>query len=135
MNSFIKSIKKLTKSCDCIECNAKRFQKNFKNWTSGNKNIDKLIQNTQLLAHKPNEVSNALEWIPYDRFYDIEFIAKGKVGKIYRANWIDGYIWCWDTYYQNWKRKDQNMFVILKDLNNDVALEFINNEVYNKFII
>ena len=28
----------------CQPCNAKRFKENFKNWTSGNKDIDELIQ-------------------------------------------------------------------------------------------
>jgi hypothetical protein len=74
----------------CNACNAKRFQQNFKNWTSGNGNIDKLVQNVQLSANNNFEV---LEWIPYDRFRDINFIAKGGFGKVYKANWIDGNIY------------------------------------------
>ena len=54
-------------------CNTKFFQQNFKNWSSGNDDIDKFIQDTQLSATHPRKV---LEWIPYDRFYDIEYIAK-----------------------------------------------------------
>ncbi|GBC41368.2 kinase-like domain-containing protein [Rhizophagus irregularis DAOM 181602=DAOM 197198] len=44
------------------------------------------------------------------------------------AKWIDGYIDEWDDYNQNWKRKDQNMVVALKSLNNskNVTLEFMN---------
>jgi hypothetical protein len=34
----------------CQACNSKRFQQNFGNWTSGNDDIDKFIQNTQLSA-------------------------------------------------------------------------------------
>src|ERR1051325_4849574 len=35
----------------CQICNAKRFQQNFKNWTSGNDDdVDKFIQKTQLKA-------------------------------------------------------------------------------------
>ena len=34
----------------CQSCNAKRFQQNFKNWTSGNHGIDKFIQKIQLNA-------------------------------------------------------------------------------------
>ena len=34
----------------CQPCNAKRFEENFKNWTSGNKDIDELIQQSQLNA-------------------------------------------------------------------------------------
>ena len=65
----------------CFACNAKHFQhfqQNFEKWSSGNVDIDKFIQDTQLSANKRFK---ALEWIPYDRFYDIEYIAKGGFGK------------------------------------------------------
>ena len=70
-----------------------------------------------------------MEWIPYDRFYDIEFIAKGGFGKVYKANWIDGSIKKWDIIKnQNWVRGESNKFVALKSLNNskNVTLEFLN---------
>ena len=112
----------------CERCNsvcfAKHFQQNFKKWTSGNDDIDKFIQHTQL---SEEYTCILLEWIPYDRFYDIEYIAKGGFGKVYKANWIDGFILYWDNENQNWKRYD-NKFVSLKSLNNskNVTLEFIN---------
>src|ERR1700722_5983692 len=34
----------------CQSCNAKHFQQNFKNWTSGNSEVDKIIQESQLNA-------------------------------------------------------------------------------------
>uniref|UniRef100_U9UKF9 Uncharacterized protein n=1 Tax=Rhizophagus irregularis (strain DAOM 181602 / DAOM 197198 / MUCL 43194) TaxID=747089 RepID=U9UKF9_RHIID len=77
------------------------FQRNFKNWTSGNDDIDKFIQDTQLSAHKDSEISNALEWIPYDR---LDNFAKNKFGKVYKANWIDGKIKYWDNKNKNWIR-------------------------------
>ena len=52
----------------------KRYQQNFKNWTSGNGIVDKFIQDTQLSQHAYNK---ALEWIPYDRFYDIKLQKAG----------------------------------------------------------
>jgi len=109
----------------CNKCNAKHFQQNFEKWSSGNVDIDKFIQDAQLSADYFNKV---LEWIPYDRFYDIEYIAKGGFGKVYRANWIDGYIRKWDIKNQNWERHNSNMFVALKSLNNskNVTLEFLN---------
>ena len=69
-----------------------------------------------------------LDWIPYDRFYDIKYIAKGGFGKVYRANWIDGRIEKWDNKNQNWVRGYPNKFVALKSLNNskNVTLEYIN---------
>ena len=123
----------LCKECDqektgydwCKACNAKHFQQNFSKWSSGNVDIDKFIQDTQLSA---NDYDKVLEWIPYDRFYDIEYIAKGGFGKVYRANWIDGYIQNWDIKNQNWERYEPNEFVALKSLNNskNVTLEFLN---------
>ena len=111
----------------CKACNAKHFQQNFEKWASGNVDIDKFIQETQLSA---NGFWDVLEWIPYDRFYDIEYIAKGGFGKVYRANWIDGYIRYWDIKNQNWKRYGSNKFVALNSLNNSkhITLEF-DNEV------
>src|SRR5580704_5870176 len=85
----------------CKACNAKHFQQNFKNWNSGNVDIDKFIQDAQLLA---DNFYRVLEWIPYDRFRNIKYIAKGGFGKVYNANWIDGYIWNWDNEDQSWKR-------------------------------
>jgi hypothetical protein len=111
------------KKCNEI-CNSMYFQRNFDNWTSGNDDIDKFIQDTQLLAHE-DDVSEALEWIPYDKLYDIKHIAKDEFGGVYRANWIDGNISYW---YGNWERNNHNMFVILKCLNipNILTLEFVN---------
>ena len=55
-------------------CNAIRFQQNFDNWTSNNNDINIFIQDAQLLEHTTGSVKNALEWIPYNRFYDIKYI-------------------------------------------------------------
>src|ERR1700722_15556178 len=66
----------------CRSCNSKRFQQDFENWTSGNSNVDKLIQESQLNAKNNYE---KLEWIEYDRFENIEYIAKGGFGKVYKA--------------------------------------------------
>ena len=73
----------------CFACNAKHFQQNFSKWSSGNVDIDKFIQEAQLSVNSRRKV---IEWIPYDRFYDIKYIAKGGFGKVYKANWIDGFI-------------------------------------------
>src|SRR5205814_681937 len=75
----------------CI-CNKIYFQQNFKNWTSGNNDVDKFIQDAQLLVHNSYNVKYAVEWVPYNRFYDIKYIAKGGFGKVYKANWIYGFM-------------------------------------------
>uniref|UniRef100_U9UQG7 Protein kinase domain-containing protein n=1 Tax=Rhizophagus irregularis (strain DAOM 181602 / DAOM 197198 / MUCL 43194) TaxID=747089 RepID=U9UQG7_RHIID len=68
----------------CQSCNAKNFQQNFKNWTSGNFNVDKLIRDSQINARNSLE---KLEWIEYDNFENIEYVAKGGFGIIYKAIW------------------------------------------------
>src|SRR4051812_28443584 len=116
------------KKCNKI-CSAIHFRQNFINWTSGNDNIDKFIQDSQLLVHDNYKLSDAfLEWIPYHRLNDIKYITKGGFVKTYRANWIDGNIHHWNIYSQNWIRVNQNMIVELKRLNNlkNFTLEFMN---------
>ncbi|PKC03398.1 hypothetical protein RhiirA5_423828 [Rhizophagus irregularis] len=58
---------------------------------SVNKKILDLIE-AQLSAF--NSKYEVLEWIPYNKFYDIEYIAKGGFGKVYREKCIDGCA-CW----------------------------------------
>ena len=118
----------ICKKCNEV-CNSIHFQRNFRNWTSGNNDIDKFIQDTQLSVHNYYEVENALEWIPYDRLHDVKYIAEDdEFGRVYRTNWVDGCLNKWNNRNQNWEREDQNMFVILKILNNpaSIALEYIN---------
>src|SRR2546421_12148046 len=78
----------------CNQCNAKRFQQDFPNWTSGNKYIDNFIQESQLNAKRYDEV---LEWIPYNRLTNIKYL-------VYIAMWLGGYISYWDIYKKQWDR-------------------------------
>ncbi|GBC04738.1 hypothetical protein RclHR1_05830016 [Rhizophagus clarus] len=114
----------ICEKCNFV-CNTVHFQQNFKNWTSGNKIIDKFIQNIQLSTH--HDINESLEWISYDRFCNIDYVLYNGFYEMYKANWIDGTIFEWNNEYQNWERIDQNMFVILKSLNN------LKNEFMNKF--
>src|SRR5437763_14905157 len=61
----------------CYSCYTKCFQQNFKNWTSGNREIDWFIQKTQLKAKNKYQF---MEWIEYGRFEDIKYLAKGGFG-------------------------------------------------------
>ncbi|POG80525.1 kinase-like domain-containing protein [Rhizophagus irregularis DAOM 181602=DAOM 197198] len=109
----------------CQPCNAKRFKDNFKNWTSGSKDIDEFIQQSQLNAVHYRKY---LEWIPFENFKDITFITKGGFGKIYSAKWPEGYIDSWDIVNQKWKRSN-NKKVALKSLDNSsycLSTEFLN---------
>jgi hypothetical protein len=116
------------------KCNTIRFRTNFVSWTSGNDDIDKFIQETQLSTHRSYEVfKTALEWIPYSRFSNITY---EKIGIYHKANWIDGKINYWDNKNQNWQRFDQNMIVVLKRLNNpkNVTLKLMNEVLFNELL-
>ena len=86
----------------CKECYSKKFQQNFGNWTSGNEHIDKFIQETQLNARLPIEL---LEWIPYNKLRNIQFLAQGGFSTVYEGIWLDGQMEFWDYEKQQWKRE------------------------------
>ncbi|RHZ58784.1 hypothetical protein Glove_368g33 [Diversispora epigaea] len=57
-------------------------------YTSGNKNIDNFIKHTQLSGLKfylKTKPCPYLEWVPYNNFLDIEYIAEGGFSKIFKA--------------------------------------------------
>ncbi|RHZ88725.1 hypothetical protein Glove_21g181 [Diversispora epigaea] len=107
----------------CKPCNSKHFKNNFDKWTSGNETIDKFIRDAQLNADYRWKV---IEWIPYDRFKNIQEIAKGGFSTIYYAKWIDGSIRSWNI-NQQWERSYQ-LEVVLKKFNNfaNLSEEFLN---------
>jgi len=115
----------------CRTCNAKHFQQNFENWTSGNDNVDEFIQKTQLKAKGDYEV---LEWIEHDRFENIEYLAEGGFGTVYKAIWKDGPILEWDSKNNKWKRSNyrENYSVALKCLHNsqNITTEFLKEVRY-----
>ncbi|RHZ82342.1 hypothetical protein Glove_109g235 [Diversispora epigaea] len=73
----------------CHPCNAKQFQNEFDKWTSGDREIDKFIQQIQLNANKFQEI---IEWIPFDRLENVIYLDKGGFSTVYKANWLDGFI-------------------------------------------
>src|SRR5436190_16054730 len=100
------------------------FQQNFKNWTSGNHDVDEFIQKAQLKAKCNRQI---IEWIEYDRFENIEYLAKGGFGTTYKVDWKDGHIIDgWGPENNKWERK-RNTKVVLKCLHNsqDITIEFL----------
>ncbi|RHZ82924.1 hypothetical protein Glove_103g27 [Diversispora epigaea] len=71
----------------CEFCIRKYLENNFRNWTSGNEEIDKLIQKCQQKTVSPQYV---IEWINYDQFENIEHLTEGGCATIYTAMWKDG---------------------------------------------
>ena len=114
-------------------CNSKHFQQDFNKWTSGNKEIDEFIQKFQLNATRCEEV---LEWIPYEKFNDIKYLAKGGFGTVHKAKWIDGRIYRWDIDQNKWHRYGDGEYIVLKCLNNsqNLTTDFL-QEVCSLFYI
>ena len=71
----------------CQPCNSGHFRDNFKNWTSGDEHIDKVIQESQINA---SDELKFLEWIEYSNLENIEHVAEGGFGNVYKAIWKDG---------------------------------------------
>src|SRR5437764_15453571 len=117
----------------CNQCNAKRFQQDFPNWTSGNNYIDNFIQEAQLNAKSSRQF---LEWIPYNRLTNIKYLAKGGFSTVYKAIWLDGYIENWDYDKKQWNRWISDSIkgweVVIKSLNNssNISEEFLNEVRY-----
>ncbi|CAB5379103.1 unnamed protein product [Rhizophagus irregularis] len=111
----------------CSLCLINYLKNDFTNWTSGNEKIDDFIQKMQLKIN--NTCQNEIfEWIPYNKFIDIN--ETGKSG-FARAIWKDG-----PLYYSNidkkYKRK-LNGKVLLKYLYNsqNVNKKFLNEIMYS----
>ncbi|UZO22817.1 uncharacterized protein OCT59_015166 [Rhizophagus irregularis] len=117
--------------------------KNFNYWSLTDEQrflIDKLILNEELKERykknglcKDSKVGREMvEWIEYDRFENVEYLAKGGFGTIYKAIWKDGCICEWDSINDQWERIDslaghKNFPVVLKCLHNsqDMTSEFL----------
>ena len=118
----------------CQNCNGKRFQRNFDKWTSGNKHIDKFIQEAQLKARQELDI---IEWIPYNRLRNIEYLAKGGFSTVYKAIWLDGRIKGWDNREQNWK----NYYSLLTENDyetarqKDIKSPLNENEKYGEHVV
>jgi hypothetical protein len=112
----------------CEHCVRNYLKANFSNWTSGNNDIDNLIQQCQMKTLAPFKI---VEWIPYNELQNIEYLTKGGCSEIFTAYWIDGSYEEWDS-----KKKTLRSYgghdVILKKLENvESANRSWFEEVYN----
>jgi hypothetical protein len=96
----------------CEYCVRNYLKANFSNWTSGNNDIDNLIQKCQMETLAPNKI---IEWIPYHNFKNIKYLTKGGFSEIYTATWIKGTFNEWDSKKQQLIRFGKQ-YVILKNL-------------------
>jgi len=70
----------------CQPCQTQFFQFNFSKWSSGNPDIDNIIQSSQLNTKKPEDV---IQWVSFSEFEfgDIKKVGHRKFGSIYKARW------------------------------------------------
>ncbi|GET04103.1 kinase-like domain-containing protein [Rhizophagus clarus] len=114
----------------CKQCNSRHFQDNFAHWTSGDSILDKFIQNWQLNTDTSWKI---IEWIEYSNLENIELIAHGEFGSVYKAVWKDGpivrgdYEQPWNINESKWERENKKE-VAVKKLRNatNVSPEFLN---------
>jgi hypothetical protein len=112
----------------CNECNQKRefldeshqvchicYKAKTVYKPSRNKVIDDFIRHTLTYG---NKITGRMEFVPYNRFKDIEFLAEGGFSKVYKATWIDGPFHKWSYKTQSYIRANRNCEVVLKKLNN-----------------
>ena len=107
---------------------------------SENKIVDDFIKYTQnelfiKFTQSELEFNMMMEFVPYNQFEDIEFIAEGGFSKVYKATWIDGPTINWDKEKLNFIRSGP-ITVALKKLNNSENITSKElNEVYDLIII
>src|SRR5579883_1238389 len=124
------------KECDEIKktalwCNTCHFQKAFSTWTSGNKEIDYFIQNTQIHAWDDSLI---LEWYPWELSSEIEKIGQGGYGTVFCAKTKRGRISHWDYENNHWSRykiDEGNDYIALKTIGYSESLkDFLNAVIY-----
>ncbi|PKC68974.1 kinase-like protein [Rhizophagus irregularis] len=109
--------------CWCQSCNSNRLRLDFDKWTSGNNYVDELIKDNQASAYS----KHILEWIQYENFTDIKFIAEGGFAEVRSATWTNGRIEKWDHGSNIWERSG-SFKIALKILKNsrDLNEGFLN---------
>ncbi|RHZ84219.1 hypothetical protein Glove_84g121 [Diversispora epigaea] len=103
----------------CYLCSREHFIQEFKTWSSGNINIDKIMQESQT-----NNIYRKLQWIPYDNFQNIKHIADGGRGSVYSAKLENGIKRKWNFIKQDWRYDligDKVALKEIKDSRYDIA--------------
>ncbi|RHZ84182.1 hypothetical protein Glove_84g133 [Diversispora epigaea] len=98
-------------SKNCSLCTEERFIQEFKTWSSGNANIDKNIQESQT-----SDICYKLQWIPYDNFQNIKYIADGARGSVHSAELKKGIKWLWNFIKQDWENHFISSEIALKEI-------------------
>jgi hypothetical protein len=110
----------------CKSCQISNLKENFTSWSSGNKQVDNLVQEIQLNVNKSSDI--VFEWIPYDQFSDTKEIGKGGFATVYSAKWIRSEIVDSDENESTFVQKATDKVVALKCLykSQNITNEFLN---------
>ncbi|GBB91011.1 hypothetical protein RclHR1_01810014 [Rhizophagus clarus] len=113
----------------CQSCERKQCEENFVNWTSGNKEIDKFLQDTQLNSTKPQTF---LEWIPFEKLKNINIldtIPGNTRSTIYSAIWKDGPRMSWNQENVKYERIETKVAIELYNDDDDNQIKKILSEL------
>ena len=99
----------------CDLCTKEQFIKEFGTWTSGNDEIDKVIQENQT-SNSSYYYSYPLQWIPYDNFQDITHLADGGYGTVYSTILKNGVKSYWNFNKRSWEYEWIGENVALKEI-------------------
>ncbi|CAG8628470.1 1353_t:CDS:2 [Dentiscutata erythropus] len=87
-----------TNGCWCNSCESYLFEANFKNWNTGNVELNKFIRQSQLNSLNDK---NFLKWIPFNDFKHLKEFGSGGFSTMYSARWsndiLDGTLQQWVT--------------------------------------
>src|SRR5205809_4991850 len=77
---------RLNKEVLCEGCKRKEIRKLADE--CGNEKIAKFLYECRLNRKRYHD--DYIQWIPFDEFINIEYLAKGSFGEVHKATWIDG---------------------------------------------
>ncbi|RGB39576.1 hypothetical protein C1646_754302 [Rhizophagus diaphanus] len=85
---------------------------------------------------KGKNESQIIEWIEYDKFENVEYLAKGGFGTTYKAIWKEGCFTSWDFLNNNQLKRSGGTKVALKCLHNsqDITADFL-KEVESNILV
>ena len=112
----------------CEHCVRNYLKAKFLKWTSGNNDVDNLIQQCQMETSRPDRI---VEWIPYNNLQNIKYLTKGGRSEIYTAVRTDGRYEEWDNKVKQLKRYGRHKVVLKKLENVESANRSWFEEVYN----
>ena len=72
-----------------------------------------------------------IEWIPYNKFFNIEYLTKGGFSNIYTAGLADGAYYGWDSEERKLKRLGDQLVILKKVKNVENATQSWLKEVCN----